>query len=75
LKSLPEGPWPATLETLFLQETKLGALPASLAKCDLKRLNLTGVSCPDALAKELEGLVLSKPGAIFWDKTGKQSRT
>ena len=74
LKCLPEGPWPATLETLFLQETKLGALPASLKKCDLKRVNLTGVACDDELAKQLESLVLSKPGAIFWDKSGKQTR-
>jgi len=75
MTSLPEGPWPSSLETIFLQETKIGALPASLAKCDLKRVNITGVGCPDDLAKQLEGLVLSKPSAIFWDKTGKMTRT
>jgi len=75
ITSLPEGPWPATLETVFLQELKLTALPSSLMKCGLKRVNITGVQCDDDLAKQMEALVLAKPDAIFWDRSGKQTRT
>jgi len=75
LTSLPAGPWPTSLETLFVQEAKLTALPDSLLKCSLKRVNIGGVQCDDELAKKMESLVLGQSGAIFWDKTGKQTRT
>lgn len=72
---LPDADWPASLETIFLQETKLTALPASLKKnTALKRVNITGVNCDDELAKALEALVLKHSDAIFWDRTGKQTK-
>jgi len=75
LTSIPDGPWSKSLETIFLQDTQLKSLPASLAACPLKRVNIKGVACDDALAAKMEKLVLSKPGAIFWDRNGKQERT
>ena len=36
LASLPAGPWPATLETLFVQETKITKLPDSLKACAVR---------------------------------------
>ena len=76
LASLPEGPWPVSLETLFLQETKLAALPKSMMDCKkLLRVNITGLTIDDDLAKAMEEMVIAKSGSIFWDKTGKQTRT
>lgn len=76
ITSVPDGPWPEKLETLFLQDTKLTSLPGTLASAKaLKRLNIKGVGCDDELAKKLEALVLDKKDAIFWDKTGKMTRT
>ena len=75
LATVPQGAWPATLETLFLQETAIAKLPKSLLDCGLKRVNITGLAVDDGLAKAMEEMVIAKEGAIFWDKTGKQTRT
>jgi len=72
LTALPDGPWPATLETLFVQETQLTALPDALLKCALKRVNITGLSVDDALAKSMGDLVLKTEGGIWWGKDGKK---
>ena len=75
LASIPQGTWPSTLETLFIQETKISALPKfTECKGNLKRVNITGVGIDDDLAKSLEAMVLAEAGAIFWDRTGKQTR-
>jgi len=73
LKDIPDS-LPDTLETLFLQETQVDKLPKTLPAA-LKRVNITGLSIDDQLAKQVEELTLGKAGAIFWDKTGKQTRT
>ena len=70
LASLPD--LPASLETLFVQDTALTALPASLKTCALKRVNITGVKCDDDLAKAMQSLVLSKSDGIFWGTDGKK---
>ena len=75
LERLPNGPWPSTLETLFVQETALTALPAALAECTaLKRVNVSGLKLDgqaNDLAAKMEKITLSKPDGIFWDKEGQ----
>jgi len=77
LATLPDGPWPATLETLFVQDTKITALPESLKACALKRVNLTKLALDgssDSLAKEFEKMVLGKSDGIFWGTDGVQKK-
>jgi len=73
LTSLPSGkPWPATLETIFLQgNAGLTALPSELAKLSsLKRCNI-GAAGPADLIEKLQDISLEKPDGIFWDPEGK----
>jgi len=79
LSGLPDG-WPASLETLFLQENTSGAsfeLPASLKsnaklmRVNLGKLNLEGESATTADA--LRTTVLAKPDGIFWGVDGVKS--
>jgi len=78
LASLPEGPWPASLETLFVQDTKITSLPQSLAACPLKRVNVSRLALDsdgDALAKKMEQMVLGTGDGIFWAKDGAMQRS
>ena len=77
LETLPDGDYPADLETLFLQDNAWKALPSGLAKCSkLKRVNVkTGDSVSsdtDALIGQLEKIVLGNEGGIWWGKDGKK---
>lgn len=77
LASLPDGPWPATLETLFIEETGIKSLPSSLKQTAMKRFNVSGLSLDadaDKLAGEMSKMVLSKPGGIYWAKDGTQTK-
>jgi len=78
LASLPEGPWPKSLETLFVQDTKICSLPASLTGCALKRVNVSHLeldSDGDALAKKMGEMVLGTKDGIFWAKDGAMQRS
>ncbi len=77
IESLPEGPYPAKLETLFLQENQLRTLPAALAACAaLKRVNVSKLNLDGAGAGVAESLKASclktGSGGIFWDMSGAQ---
>ena len=78
ISSLPEGPWPASLETLFIQQTKITSLPKSLEACKLKRLNIGKLNLDgeaDALASKLSEMVLKNPDGIWWGKDGQMQRS
>ena len=78
LAALPDGPWPATLETLFIQDTKISKLPASLEQAALKRVNISKLPLDkdaDELAEKMGKMILAKPDGIFWDKSGKQTKS
>jgi len=76
LAELPEGPWPATLETLFLEKNQIASLPVSLSDCfALKRLNLSGLALDynaNHLAEYLRGNILRFPDGIFWGPDGQK---
>uniref|UniRef100_A0A7S2CLL7 Uncharacterized protein n=1 Tax=Haptolina brevifila TaxID=156173 RepID=A0A7S2CLL7_9EUKA len=85
LEKIPAGPWPETLETLFLQDNPLvKEVPASLAKCPkLLRVNIGGLQCKDdAEMKKLEAamqkIVMSqtddsgRPNGIIWGLSGQK---
>jgi len=76
LTALPEGPWPASLETLFLDKNKITTLPVAFANCyALKRLNLTGLALDynaNHLAEYLKGNILRFPDGIFWGADGQK---
>ena len=77
LASLPAGPWPSTLETLFIQETKIASLPDSLKACALKRVNVGKLpldAAADKLAADMEKMVLGKSDGIWWGKDGVQKK-
>ena len=76
LSALPEGPWPPTLETLFIEKNQITVLPVALSNChELKRLNFSGLPL-DAnslhLAEYLKGVVLRFPEGIFWAAGGQK---
>ena len=70
LRALPDGPWPASLETLFVQETTISALPAALLTCPLKRVNISKLKVPEADAAKMKQTVLAKPGGMYWGADG-----
>jgi len=76
IDSLPSGSWPATLETLFLQQNPLTTLPAELKACNaLKRVNVSQLKLDGPgleVAAALKDFCL-KPGSdgIFWAPTGE----
>lgn len=74
LATLPDGPWPAGLETLFIQKTAIEKVPDALkALTKLKRVDITDLQgLDDALVKHFSSLVLKQDGGIFWDKAGKK---
>lgn len=84
LSSLPEGPWPKTLETLFVQDNPLGALPLSLKECpELMRVNIGGLACKDdsamkALEADMSKIVIAKKddkgrsSGIMWGLSGQK---
>ena len=70
--------WPKSLETLFVQDTKICSLPASLTGCALKRVNVSHLeldSDGDALAKKMGEMVLGTKDGIFWAKDGAMQRS
>jgi len=83
---IPEGPWPATIETFFVQENRqIKKLPASLGEIakspKLSRVNIGGLGCKDDAAMQaLEGamkkIVVSQKDAggrangIIWGLSG-----
>ena len=77
LASLPAGPWPATLETLFVQSNApLTALPPSLAAgARLKRVNLSKLqldAASTALCEQIKATVLAAEEGIFWGCDGQR---
>jgi Leucine-rich repeat (LRR) protein len=75
LESLPDGKWPISLETIFLQNNSaLTKLPASLAKCpELKRVNLTNLQLdPESLeiSYQIRSTCLEEEDGIFWSPEG-----
>ena len=78
LKAVPGGAWPATLETLFVQDNSGEAfsLPAELKKCKkLKRINLSRLKLDEASASTAEAIklmVLKQPEGMFWGVDGKK---
>jgi len=75
LASLPAGTWPASMETVFVQDNKaLSKLPKELGACSkLKRVNVKGLSLDaesDQLVEQLKSMVLKSPDGIFWDPKG-----
>ena len=73
LTTVPDE-WPKTLETLFLQETKVTKLPKSLEACALKRVNITGLDIDAGLSAAMQKMVLAKPDGIFWGKDGAKKQ-
>ena len=76
ISALPEGPWPTSLETIFLETNAIVSLPVALSNCHaLKRINFTGLPL-DAnalhLADYLKGNVLRFPDGIFWAADGQK---
>ena len=79
LASLPAGPYPETLETLFLNDNPpLQKLPASLGEErneGLKRVNLSNLkldAVSQRLAKDLRERCLSTREGIYWGPEGKK---
>jgi len=74
LTGLPDGPWPLTLESLFLDKNNIATLPVSLSNCHaLKRLSLCGLPLDFNsmhLADYLKGVVLRFDDGIFWSPDG-----
>ena len=75
LASIPAGPWPSTLETLFLQDnTSLAQLPAALASCPaLKRVNLSKLPLDgdsQGVAEKIKAKCLADKDGIFWGTDG-----
>jgi len=76
LTGLPDGPWPATLETLFVQETQIKTLPPSLASLPkLKRINLSKLPLEgqDDTVAAIKTAVVSRADAIFWAPDGSKT--
>jgi len=74
LESLPSGAWPAGMETLFVQETKVTALPAELGVLDsLKRVNVGKLALDEpsvAIAEAIKAKIMAVKGGIFWGMDG-----
>ena len=74
LTKLSAGAWPATLETLFLQENGPSfTLPTELGGCKkLKRVNLSKLELGGTaeVAEALRSLCLAAPDGIYWGKDG-----
>ena len=75
LTSLPDADYPASLQTVFVQENVgLASMPKGLLKATgISRLNVgTGVADTDEIVVELKKMVLGKgPKAMFWGTDGK----
>lgn len=77
LTELPAGEWPASLETIFLQENEaLTELPAELGKITaLSRVNLskTALSADSmATADKIKANCLKNPNGMFWGVDGRK---
>ena len=77
LTALPGGkPWPAKLETLFVQMNPLVKLPEELKMCSsMRRCNVSSTQLDEsgaAVADALKGLCMKSDGGIFWAPDGKK---
>jgi len=75
IPALPDGDWPKSLETLFVQGTKLTSLPPSLGKLTkIKRVNLTGLGLDGSkhVVEQMKKTVLVQKDGLFWDTDGKK---
>ena len=66
--------WPE-LETLFLEQNPIAALPPELPRCTkLLRCNLSGTKLADgdAVVAAMLKLVLARPGGSFWSVNGRR---
>lgn len=77
LETIPNGPYPATLETVFLQDnaplTKIPEALGALAK--LKRVNLSKLQLDDAsvgVAESIKKTCMSSKDGIFWGVDGQK---
>ena len=76
IASLPSGPWPATLETFFIQDNPpLEHIPKELNDCcpSLKRVNLSHLKLDSSsmeVASALQDKCLANKDGIFWGTNG-----
>jgi Leucine-rich repeat (LRR) protein len=79
LATIPAGPWPATLETVFLQDNPpLTKIPKELHDCCalLKRVNLGNLKLDadsQAVAADIKAKCLACKDGIFWGTDGKKT--